>query len=146
MIQVFRERIDFILLFEDNAVRNRQTRYFLPTIEIKDYNVMMNGKNFFHHSVKNNWRTCYNILRIATAQRDDYITRCFLDDNCFKKHYRLIAIDLSKQQALDADPKLIQKIIFTGNLGQDGNRTMFFITEETKETILDLSQETERLL
>ena len=91
-------------------------------------------KNILKHSKNCNWskRWLYNWL--------------FLDDNCFKKHYRLIAIDLSKQEALDADPQGMQQIIFTGNLEQDGNRTIFFITEETKETILDLSQETERVL
>ena len=52
----------------------------------------------------------------------------------------MIAIDLSKPQALDADPKAIQKINFTGNL--ENQSTVFFITEEAKETILDFSQGT----
>ena len=51
-------------------------------------------------------------------------------------------LDLSKQQALDADPKAIQQINFTGNLDQDECATMFFIIEEAKETILDFSQGT----
>ena len=58
----------------------------------------------------------------------------------------MIAIDLSKQQALDADLKAIQQINFTGNLAQDGNTTIFFITEEAKETILDFSEGTVRVL
>ena len=53
---------------------------------------------------------------IATGQRDDYTTGCLLDYIDFKEHYKLIAIDLSKQQKLDADPKAIQQINFTGNL------------------------------
>ena len=52
----------------------------------------------------------------------------------------MIAIDLSKQQALDADPRAIQQINFTANLDTAGNTTMFFIIEETKETVLDFSQ------
>ena len=52
----------------------------------------------------------------------------------------MIAIDLSKQQALDADPRAIQQINFTANLDRAGNTTMFFIIEETKETVLDSSQ------
>ena len=52
----------------------------------------------------------------------------------------MIAIDLSKQQALDADPKAIQQINFTGNLDRPAGATMFFIVEETKETVLDFSQ------
>ena len=62
---------------------------------------------------------------------------CLLDYPYFKKYYELIAIDLSKQQELDADPKVIQQINFTGNLDRARNATMFFITEEAKETILE---------
>ena len=58
----------------------------------------------------------------------------------------MIAIDLRKQQALDADPKAIQQINFTANLDRDGNTVMFFIIEEAKETILDFSQETVKVL
>ena len=52
----------------------------------------------------------------------------------------MIAIDLGKQQALDADPRAIQQINFTANLDLAGNTTMFFITEEAKETVLNFSQ------
>ena len=58
-----------------------------------------------------------------------------LDYNYFNNYYKMTAIDLSKQQALDADPKAIQQIIFTVNLYRDENKTMFFIIEEVKETI-----------
>ena len=58
----------------------------------------------------------------------------------------MIAIDLSKQQALDADPRAIQQINFTENLDRDENTTMFFIIEEAKETVLDFSQETVKVL
>ena len=58
----------------------------------------------------------------------------------------MIPIDLSKQQALDADPKAIQQINFTANLDREGNKTMFFITEEAKETTLDFSQGTVKVL
>ena len=65
-----------------------------------------------------------------------------LDYSYFKDHYKMIAIDLSKQQDLDADPRGIQQINFTANLDRAGNATMFFIIEEAKETILDFSQGT----
>ena len=58
----------------------------------------------------------------------------------------MIAIDLSKQQALDADPRVIQEINFKSNLDGDGNTTMFFIIEESKETALDFSQGTVKVL
>ena len=69
-----------------------------------------------------------------------------LDYTYFKENYKLIAIDLSKQQALDADPRAIQQINFTANLDRDGNTTMFFITEEAKETVFEFSQETVNVL
>ena len=56
-----------------------------------------------------------------------------LDYNDFIKHYRMIAIDLSKKQALDADPKAIQRIKFTGNLSSNNNRLIFFIIEKEKK-------------
>ena len=107
---------------------------------------MINGKNFFDHSVKISTRTYDNIRKIATSQGDDYTTGCLLDYNYFKNYYKMIAIDLSKQQALDADPKTTQQINFTANLDRAGQATMFFIIEEEKETISDISQGTMKVL
>ena len=73
----------FVLSFQNNAVRTGNTGNFLPKVKIKDYNVTVNGQKFFHKPVKND-------------QVDDYTTY-------FKKYYRMIAIDLSKQQVFDAD-------------------------------------------
>ena len=77
---------------------------------------MVDGRNFFDHPVKNDLRTYDNIQKIATGQGDDYTTGCLLDYNYFRKYYKMIVIDLSKQQELDADPKVIQKNNFTKNL------------------------------
>ena len=63
-----------------------------------------------------------------------------------KKYYKLIAIDLSKQQKLDADPKAIQQINLSGNLDREEGATLFFIIEKAKETVLDFSKETVKLL
>ena len=68
------------------------------------------------------------------------------DYNYFNNYNKMIATDLSKQQALNADPKAIQQIDFTANLDRDGNTTMFSNIEEAKETILDFSQETVKVL
>ena len=86
------------------------------------------------------------MTNIATGQGDDYTTRCLLDYPYFNENYKMVAIDLSKQQALDADPRAIQEINFTANVNRAGNTTMFFITEEAKETILDFSQGTVKVL
>ena len=66
---------------------------------------MIDGQNFFDHAVKNNQRTYYGNQKIAIGEGDDYTISCLLDYNYIKKDYKMIAIDLSKQQALDADPK-----------------------------------------
>ena len=90
----------------------------ITTVEIKYYIVMTNGQSFFDKPVKNDLRTFDNIRKIATGQGDDYITDCLLDYNYFNKYYKMIAIDSSKQQALDVYLKAIQQINFTGNLNR----------------------------
>ena len=87
-----------------------------------------------------------SIWKITADQGDDYTTGCLLYYNHFKNYYRMIAIDLSKQQALDDDLKSVQHIIFSGNFDQAKGATMFFINEEVKETILDFSQGTVEVL
>ena len=110
---------------------------------------MINGRNFFDQTLKNNIKTYDNIRKIATGQGDDYTTGCLLDYPYFEKYYKLIAIDLSKQQKLEADPKSIQRINFTRNVSNPGSATIFFImffTEEAKETVLDFSKGTVKVL
>ena len=94
---------------------------------------MKDKKNFFDQPIEKDLITFENIQKIANDQRDDYTTGCLLDYNYFKHFYKMIAIDLSKQQDLDADPKAIQQINFTGNLETAGQKTMFFIIEEAKK-------------
>ena len=112
-------------------------------------------RKLFRSTSKNDLITYDNTTKIATGQGDDCTTGSLLDSNYFHKYYKMIAIDLSKQQALDADPKAIQQINFTGNLNRGRNAAgqiinagaiMFFMVEETKETILDFSQETLQVL
>ena len=103
---------------------------------------MINGENFFDQPIKNNKVTYENIRKIAIGQGDDYTTGCLLDYSFFADTYKMIAVNLSKQQALDADPRAIQQINFTANLDGAGNTRVYFILEEAKETILDFSQRT----
>ena len=136
----------FVLSFENENDRTSHSTYYLPKVEIKDYNVMIDGRNFFDQPINSMTKTYENIRKIATGQGDDYTTGCLLDYTYFKKYYKMIAIDLSKQQALDADPKAIQEINFTANLDRAGNTRTYFILEEVKETVLDFSQETVKVL
>ena len=88
----------FVLAFENDAQRTSNKRYHLPNVEIKDYNVVIDGKNFFDQPVKNNKITYENIRKIATGQGDDYTTGCLLDYAYFRDIYKMIATDLSKQR------------------------------------------------
>ena len=107
---------------------------------------MIDRKNFFDQPVKNNKVMYGNIRKIATAQGDDYTTGCLLHYIYLKNYYKMIAVDLSKQQVLDADPKAIQQINFTANLDRGGNTRISFIPKEVKEIVLDFSQGTALVL
>ena len=129
----------FVLAFENDEQRTNN-RYYLPNVEIKYENVMIDGKNFFDQPVKNNEVTYENIRKIATGQGDDYKTGCSLDYIYFKNYYKMIVVDLSKQQGLDADPKAMQQINFTANVNRAGNTRIYFILEEVKETVLEFCE------
>ena len=81
-----------------------------------------------------------NIRKITAGQGDDYTTGCLLDYIYFKNHYRMTAVDLSKQQALDSDAKSIQQNNFTTNLDRADNTRFSFILEEAKKTVFGFSQ------
>ena len=97
-------------------------------------------KNFFDQPVKNDKVTYENIRKITIGPGVDYTTGCLLNYTYFKKYYKMIAIDLSKQQALGPDPRAIQQISFTANLDRDANTRIYFILKEAKETAFDFSQ------
>ena len=107
---------------------------------------MINGENFFDQPTKDSRVTYENIRKIATCKKDDYTTGCLLHYSYINDTYKIIAIDLQKQQALDADPTAIQQINFTANLDGAGNTRIYFILEEAKETKLDFSQGTVKIL
>ena len=101
---------------------------------------MIDGKNFFDQPAKNDKITYEKIRKITTGQGDDYTTGCLLDYTYFKKYYKMIAVDLSKQQALDADSKVIQQINFKANLDRAENKRLCLILDEAKETVFEFSQ------
>ena len=101
---------------------------------------MIDGRNFFNQPINGLSKTYENIRKIVTGKGDDYTTGCLLDYPYFKENYKMIAIDLSRQNELDAEPRVIQQINFTANLNRAGNTTIFFIIEEAKETLFEFSQ------
>ena len=128
----------FVLPFENENGRTSHSTYYLPKVEIKDYNVMIDGRNFFYQLINGMNKTYENI--------DDYTTGCLLYYPYFKENYKMIAIDLSRENELDADSRAIHQINFTANLDRAGNTTICFIIEEAKETVFEFSQGTVKIL
>ena len=89
-------------------------KYFLPRIKIENYNIEIDGRNFYDQPINDSIKQYDKIRKISTGQGDDYPTGCLLDFSYFEKNYRFIAVNLSKQKVLDADSRAIQQIIFTG--------------------------------
>ena len=100
----------FVLAFDntnngDNKVeRDSHRKYFIPRVDITNYNVLLDGRNFYDQPINDQIKKYDEIRKIATGKGDDYTTDCLLDYQYFKDHYQLIAVDLSKQKELDADP------------------------------------------
>ena len=107
---------------------------------------MIDGRNFFDQLINSMSKTYENIRKIATGKGDEYTNGCLLDYPYFKENYKMIAIDVSRQNELDSDPRAIQQINFTANLDRARNTTIFFIMEEAKETIFEFSQGTVKVL
>ena len=128
----------FVLSFENKNDRTSHSTYYLPKVELKDYNVMVDGRNFFDQPINSKNKIYENIRKIDTGKRDDYTTGCLLGYPYFKENYKMIAIDLNRQNELDADPRAIQQINFIANLGRAGNTTIFFINEKVKETFSNI--------
>ena len=126
----------FVLSFVRNAEgdnRDSFSRYYVPNVRIKDFNVLIDGKSFFDLPVKNEEEAYEKIIDMSN--NNDYTTGNLLDFAYFKENYKLIAIDLSKQTKLK-DP---QQISFIGKLLAARGATMFFIIEKSEETTLNFS-------
>ena len=126
----------FDLLFENEDDKTSFSKYYVPKAEIKDFNVLIDGKPFFEIPVKNKEEAYEQIIEMS--KNNYYTTDNLLDYEYFKDHYKLIAIDLSKQIKLE-NPDLKQRTNFTGRL-EENNATMFFIIQKKEETTFDFSQ------
>ena len=115
------------------VVRGRHRKYFLQRVSITNYNVSIDDRNFYDQPINDQINKYDEIKKIATGQRDDYTTECLLHYQFFKDHYKLIAVDLSKQKELDAELRAIQQIEFYGKL--DTNAQVCIVLEKSNETI-----------
>ena len=131
----------FVLTFHNtnngaNKVeRNNHRKYFLPRVNITNYNVLIDGRNFYDQPIDDQIKKYDEIRKISTGKGDDYTTSCLIDYQYFKDHYQLIAVDLSKQKELDADPRAIQKIEFYGKI--ETNSQVCTVLEKSKETVVE---------
>ena len=123
---------------------NRIETIFFQERKRENYNIEIDGSNFYDQPINDSIKQCDEIRKISTGQGDDYTTGCLLDFSYFEKNYRLIAVDLSEQKVLDADSRAIQQIIFTGKTSQAS--VIYYIYEKSKETILEFSNETTKVL
>ena len=97
---------------DNQATRNRQRKSYLPRIDFKKYNVIIDGRNFYDNPIENDTENYRELKKVMIGKGEDYTTGSLLDYNYFQKHYKLVAVDLSKQKELDADPRAIQQIEF----------------------------------
>ena len=128
---------------DDQATRNGQRKYYLPRIDLKKYNVIIDGRNFYDNPMESDIEKYRELKKVMIGKGEDYTTGSLLDYNYFKKHYKLVAIDLSKQKELDADPRAIQQIEFKYML--ETNSTIYWVLEKSKETILEFYKGTAKV-
>ena len=147
--------IQQLQLLDDNAAGNNQVsvdsykKCFLPRVKIDNYNIEIDGRNFYDQPINDSIKQYDEIRKISTGKGDDYTTGCLLDFDYFEKNYRIIAADLSKQKALDADSRATQQIIFTGKIKATAANTrviIFYVLEKSEETILEFSKGTTKVL
>ena len=120
--------------------RDDQRKYYLPRIDLNKYNIIIDGRNFYDNPIESDIEKYGELKKVMIGKGEDYTTGSLLDFNYFKKHYKLVAVDLSKQKELDADPRAIQQIEFKYML--ETNSTIYWVLEKSKETILEFYKRT----
>ena len=120
---------------DGQPTRDERTKYYLPRIDLKKYNIIIDGRNFYDNPIESDIEKYRELKKVMIGKGEDYTTGSLLDYDNFNKHYKLVAVDLSKQKELDADPRAIQQIEFKYMLETDS--TIYWILEKSKETILE---------
>ena len=131
-------------LVANRVIRDSYRKYFVLRVDITSYNVLIAGRNFYDQPINDSIRKYDEIRKIATRKGDNCATGCLLDYDYFKKNYQLIAVDLSKQRELDADPRAIQQTELIGMLKTRSN--VFTILEKSKQTILEFYKGTAKVM
>ena len=126
----------FVLAYENADDRQSFSQFYLPNVMVKVYNVIIDKLAFFDLPIKTEEEAYEKVIDIS--RNNEYTTGNLLDYDYFKKHYKLIAMDLSKQQVLQENEDLIQQINFIGRLTEAAN--VFIIIEKKENTILEFSQ------
>ena len=140
----------FVLAFDNThngdkkIERDSHRKYFLPRVDITNYNVLIDDRNFYDKPISGQIKRYDEIRKIAAGKRDDYTTGCLLDYQCFKDHYQLISVDLSKQKELDTDLTAIQQIEFYRMLRTYSQGCP--VLEKSKETVLEFYKGTTKVL
>ena len=137
----------FVIAFDtrnNHPTVDSHRRYFVPRVDFKDYNVVINGRSFCDNPISSEIEQYDELRKVTLGKGDDYTTGCLLDFDYFEKHYKIIAVDLSKQEELDADPREMQQIEFIGKLQQNAN--VYTILEKLKETVLEFYKGTVKVL
>ena len=111
----------FVLAYDNTAGDDRVSvdsskKYFLPRVKIKNQKIKIDERNLYYQAINDSIKQQDEVRKVSTGQGGDYTAGFLLDFAYFEKSYRLIAADLSKQKALDADSRAIQQIIFTGKI------------------------------
>ena len=122
-------------IVDGQPTRSGQQKYYLPRLDLEKYNVIIDGRNFYDNPIESDIEKYRELKKVMIGKGERYTTGSLLDYNYFKKHYKLVAFDLSKQKELDADPRAIQQIEFKYLLGT--NSTIYWVLEKSKETILE---------
>ena len=126
----------FVLAYQIADDRESYSQFYLPKVMVKDYNVIIDKLAFLDLPLKTEEEAYEKIIDIS--RNNEYTTGNLLDYDYFKKHYKLIAIDLSKQQVLQENEELIQQINFIGRLTEAAN--VFIIIKKKENTILEFSE------
>ena len=126
----------FVMAYNtENGQPTRNGQQKLPRIHLEKYNVIIDGRIFYDNPIESDIEKYRELKKVMIGKGEDYTTVSLLDFNYFDKHYKLVAVDLSKQKELDADPRAIQQIEFKYMLGT--NSTIYWVLEKSKETILE---------